>query len=284
MRGTLATIAQVAAQAAIAAPAVTVIGEVAALADELAWWRPGPLAGATVVVTRARAQASELAQRLRRLGADVLETPSIRIAPTDAPLPPLAGVDLVCLTSPNGVELLFERLAARGEDARALAGARVAAIGPGTASALRSHGVIADVVPERFVAEGLIEALADVAVSRVLIARAAGAREVLPAALAERGAQVEVVALYETLAEPIDPALAPELARADYLTFTSASTVRFFLAGGGAGPATRIVSIGPVTSATLREHGLAPDIEADDHDIDGLIAAIVADRANGRIP
>ncbi len=276
--GTLATIADDAASAGVAAPAITVIGDVAALHAELAWRAPGPLAGVTVVVTRARAQASELAARLRTLGARALETPAIRISATSDPLPALAGFDLICLTSANGVQQLFERLAARGEDARALAGARVAAIGPGTARALREHGVIADIVPERFVAEGLIEALAEIPVSRVLIARAAGARDVLPDALAARGAEVEVVSLYETLAEPIDPALAPELARADYLTFTSSSTVRFFLASAQAGADTRIASIGPVTSATLHEHGLTPHVEATRHDIDGLLDAIVADR------
>ena len=101
--------------------------------------------------------------------------------------------------------MLFDRLAAAGRDARALAGARVAAIGPGTAGALREHGVIADVVPERFVAEGLVEALADVPVRRALVARAAEARDVLPDALRERGAEVDVVALYETVAEPLRP-------------------------------------------------------------------------------
>jgi uroporphyrinogen III methyltransferase / synthase len=276
--GTLATIASDAASAGVSAPAITVIGDVAALHSELAWRAPGPLAGVTVVVTRARAQASELAARLRTLGARALETPAIRISATSDPLPPLAGFDLICLTSANGVQQLFERLAARGEDARALAGARVAAIGPGTARALREHGVIADIVPERFVAEGLIEALAEIPVSRVLIARAAGARDVLPDALGARGAKVEVVSLYETLAEPIDPALAPELARADYLTFTSSSTVRFFLASAQPGADTRIASIGPVTSATLHQHGLTPDVEANRHDIDGLLDAIVADR------
>jgi uroporphyrinogen III methyltransferase/synthase len=154
----------------------------------------------------------------------------------------------------------------------------VAAIGPGTARALREHGVIADVVPERFVAEGLVEALAGVPVSRALIARAAGARDVLPDALRARGAEVVVVELYETVAEPLDPALAPALERADYVTFTSSSTVRFFLASARPGPAARIVSIGPVTSATLREHGIEPHVEAARHDIDGLVEALVADR------
>jgi uroporphyrinogen III methyltransferase/synthase len=277
VRGTLATIASAATDARIAAPAVTVVGEVAALAAELEWWHPGPLAGATVAVTRARAQASELAERLRRLGAEVLEAPAIRIVPTADLVPPLAGFDLVCLTSPNGVSQLFERLAARGEDARALGGAAVAAIGPGTARALREHGVIADVVPERFVAEGLIDALAGVEVGRALIARAAAARDTLPDALRARGVEVTTVALYETHAEPVDPALAAEVAAADYITFTSSSTVRSFLANAVPGVATRIVSIGPVTSATLREHGLEPHVEAARHDIDGVIEAIVAD-------
>jgi uroporphyrinogen III methyltransferase/synthase len=279
VRGTLATIAVAATDARIAAPAVTVIGEVAALAAELEWWHPGPLAGATVAVTRARAQASELGERLRRLGAEVVEAPAIRIVPTSAALPPLADFDLVCLTSPNGVALLFERLAARGEDARALAGAAVAAIGPGTARALREHGVIADVVPERFVAEGLIDALSTIEVRRALLARAAAGRDALPDALRARGAQVTIVALYETHAEPIDPALADALAAADYITFTSSSTVRSFLASAAPAAATRIVSIGPVTSATLREHGLEPHVEAVRHDIDGVIEAIVADSA-----
>ncbi len=280
--GTLETIAQAAAAAGVAAPAVTIVGDVAQLAGELAWVTAGPLAGASVVVTRARAQASELASRLQSLGAAVIEAPAIRIVPAAGEdLPALEGFDLVCLTSANGVELFFERLAARGEDARALAGATVAAIGPGTARALRERGVIADVVPERFVAEGLIDALAGVEFTRVLIARASGARDVLPDALRERGAQVTVVGLYDTVAEPIDRSAAPAIAAADYVTFTSSSTVRFFLESAKLGESTRVVSIGPVTSDTLREHGVNVDLEAARHDIDGLIEAIVADRTGG---
>ncbi len=276
--GTLATIAAAAQAAAAAAPAITVVGDVAALHGQLDWIVPGPLAGVTVAVTRARAQASELAARLRALGASVLQTPAIRIVALDAVLPALGSFDLLCLTSPNGVARLFELLDARGEDARALAGVRVAAIGPGTARALREHGVIADVVPEVFVAEGLVAALEDVPVRRALLARAAGARDTLPDALRARGARVEELSLYETVAVPLDPALAEPLAGADYLTFTSSSTVRFFLESASPGARTRIVSIGPVTSATLREHGIEPDVEAARHDIDGVVEAIVADR------
>jgi uroporphyrinogen III methyltransferase/synthase len=212
------------------------------------------------------------------MGAAVVQAPAIRIVALDGPAPDLGQYDLVCLTSPNGVRLLFERLKAAGKDARELAGTRVAAIGPGTAAALEAHGILADIVPERFIAEGLIDALAQIPVRRALIARAAEAREVLPDALRERGADVDVVALYETVPETLSDEQLGAVAAADYLTFTSSSTVRFFLeAGGAATDATRIVSIGPVTSSTLREHGLTPDAEATRHDIDGVIEAIVED-------
>jgi uroporphyrinogen III methyltransferase/synthase len=279
VRATLATLADAAAAAGVRPPAITLVGAVADLADDLAWLPAGPLLGRTVAITRARAQASELAAALRALGARVLETPSIRIEPRAVQLPPLGDFDLLCLTSPNAVGLFFARLAEQGLDARALAAARVAAIGPGTARALREHGVSADIVPERFVAEGLLEALAPLAIRRALIARAAVARDVLVDGLRERGVAVEVVALYDTVAEPPEPAAGTELAAADYLTFTSSSTVQFFLQGARPGPATRVVSIGPATSATLREHGIEPDVEAARHDIPGLIEALVADAA-----
>ena len=209
----------------------------------------------------------------------MVEAPSIRIVTLEGPAPDLAGYDLLCLTSPNGVRILFERLARAGRDARALAGLRVAAIGPGTARVLEEHGISPDIVPERFVAEGLVEALAKVPVSRALIARAAEARDVLPEALRERGADVDVLALYETVAEPLSHGELEAVGRADYVTFTSSSTVRFFLdaAGSRLSSRTRLLSIGPVTSAALRERGHEPDIEASRHDIDGLVEALVAD-------
>ena len=279
--GTLETIAAAASEAGIRAPAVAVFGPVAALRERLSWFSSGPLAGRTVAVTRARAQASELAARLRALGAAVVEAPAIKIVARDGPAPDLGRYDLVCLTSVNGVRLLFERLAASGRDARALAGALVAAIGPGTAAALRERGVLADVVPDRFVAEGLVEALSGVPFRRALVARAAQARDVLPEALRSRGAEVDELALYETVAEALTEGELSALERADYVTFTSSSTVRFLLrsAGGRLPRTARIVSIGPVTSATLREHGLEPDVEADRHDIPGLVEALVEDAA-----
>jgi uroporphyrinogen III methyltransferase/synthase len=278
---TLESIASAAERERVRAPAIAIIGAVAALHERLAWFDRRPLAGLTVAVTRARAQASGLAAALRGLGAGVVEAPAIRISPLDGPAPELQRYDLICITSPNGVRLLFDRLAAAGRDARALAGARVAAIGPGTARALREHGVIADIVPERFVAEGLVEALAGVPVTRALVARAAEARDVLPDALRERGAEVDVVALYQTVAEPLTDEQLTAVAGADYVTFTSSSTVRFFVdaAGEHLSPATRLVSIGPVTSDALRAHGREPDVEAARHDIDGVLAALVEDAA-----
>ncbi|HEX2161534.1 MAG TPA: hydroxymethylbilane synthase [Thermoleophilaceae bacterium] len=350
--GTLADIAERVAQAGLKAPAITVVGPAVGLRDTLAWIEHRPLHGRRVAVTRARAQASGLAARLRALGAEVVETPAIRIQPRpvegeiveaiealrgasispEIPASAAPGDDaaysLVCFTSTNGVGLFFEALAARGLDARALAGSIVAAIGPGTARELEQHGVRADVVPPRSVAEALVEALADAPVEgrRVLVARAGQGRDVLPDALRERGADVDVVGLYDTVVEPLSDEQRAALADVDYVTFTSASSVRNLVesltagrrppdegfaspgrpkptsdeAGGGTvradegsasprlhkpasgdGPLgrARIVSIGPVTSEQARELGLSVDVEAERHDVDGLIDALVVDAA-----
>jgi uroporphyrinogen III methyltransferase/synthase len=276
VRATLATLADAAAGAGVRPPAITIVGPVAALADDLAWFAAGrPLAGRTVAVTRARAQASGLAARLRGLGASVVEAPAIRIEPIAADVPDLAAYDLLCLTSPNGVHRLLEEV----RDARALAGPTIAAIGPGTAGALREHGIEADILPERSVAESLVEALASVDVRRALVARAEEARDVLPGALRERGAEVDVLALYRTVAEPLDDAGRAAALGADYATFTSASSVRFFHEAAGTLDGPRLVSIGPVTTAALRERGYEPAVEAGDHTPDGLVAALVRDAA-----
>jgi uroporphyrinogen III methyltransferase/synthase len=300
--GTLATIAQRVASAEVGSPAITVVGAVAALSEQLEWLPVRPLAGLTVAVTRARARASGLAARLRELGADVVQAPVVRIQPLPGPALDPTPYDLVCVTSPNAADELFARLLAGERDARALAGARVASIGPGTTRALLAHGIAPEIEPERFVAEGLVEALAGVDARRALVARARGGRELLPDALRARGIEVDVLDLYETVVEPLDAATLARAAAADYVTFTSGSTVRNFLdaagpqgngtansdaAGSGRGPAvfspqTRIVSIGPVTSETLREHGLEANVEAAQHDIDGLLAALLADAAARR--
>jgi uroporphyrinogen III methyltransferase/synthase len=285
----LGEIADAAVAAGIGPPAVTLVGPVARLRDGLAWLEQRPLHGRRVVVTRARAQASGLAGALRGLGADVVEAPSILIEPrpVEGDVARMADsietYDVVCLTSPNGAGLLFDALRARGRDARALAQATVAAIGPGTAAELAQRGIVADVVPERSIAESLLETLSamDVAGRRVLVARAADARDVLPAGLRELGAEVEVVALYDTVGEPLAVDVLERVAGADYVTFTSSSTVTRFLdaAGDGVPNGARVVSIGPVTSATARERGLDVHVEAERHDVDGLVEALVADAA-----
>nr|MDQ3935613.1 uroporphyrinogen-III synthase [Actinomycetota bacterium] len=276
------------AEAEVGPPALTVVGAVADLHGRLGWFeRERPLAGRTVVVTRAREQVSALAARLElELGAEVVEAPVIRTEPlpaeeVDRGLRPLGEYDLICLTSQNAVGPLFDALGRQGLDARGLAGVRVATIGTMTAARLEASGVRPDVVPERQVAEGLVEALAveDLAGRRVLVARAAEGRELLPDALRGRGAEVDVVALYRTLRlEPPGPAL-EAATRADYVTFTSSSTVSYFAeAIGDRFPrAARVVSIGPATSATARELGIEVHVEAAKHDVDGLVEALLED-------
>ena len=289
--GTLADIGARVEESGVRPPAITVIGAVAELRGTLAWREIRPLHGRRVAVTRARAQASGLAARLRSLGAEVVEAPAIRIVPRPIEgelaraIEAMADYALVCLTSPNGAGLLFDALKATGQDARALAGATVAAIGPGTAAELSRRGITADVVPERSVAEALVESLEGVSVEgrKVLVARAAKARDVLPGALAQRGAEVEVAALYETVAETLSPEARAGVGRSDYVTFTSSSTVDMLLealgSDDGVPEGARIVSIGPITSATARERGLTVHVEAERHDIDGLVEALLGDAA-----
>jgi uroporphyrinogen III methyltransferase/synthase len=283
---TLEGIAGAAEEAAIQAPSVTVVGPVAARRERIAWLERRPLHGKKVVVTRARAQASELARRLDALGAEAVELPAIRIeARIDTKevrraIESLHSYALVCLTSPNGARLLFEAMAAQGRDARALANASVAAIGAGTEAALAENGVLADIVPERFVAEELVEALEQLELQGkpVLIARAAEARELLPDALRKRGAEVDVVTLYETVAVAPDPEALERARDADFITFTSSSTVRNFMeaSANGIPEGAKIVSIGPITSEAAREAGLTVDVEAERHDIAGLVEALLS--------
>ena len=271
VRATLATLAD----EDLEPPATIVVGAVAGL--DLAWFESRPLFGKTVVVTRARAQSSSLLARLRELGAATVEIPAIRIDdPADgggalrAAVADLSSYDWVVVTSPNGAR----RLLAECRDARAFGGARVAAIGPGTAEALAEGNVVADLVPERFVAEGLLEVF-PAGPGRVLIARAAEARDVLPEGLGAKGWQVDVVEAYRTVqGRPSAEELAA-VAGADIVTFTSSSTVRNFLAVCDTVPPV-VACIGPITAATARDHGLTVDIESAVHTVDGLLAALVA--------
>jgi uroporphyrinogen III methyltransferase/synthase len=262
---------------AVDAPATIVIGAVAGL--DLRWFEARPLYGRRVVVTRAREQASSLVSRLHAAGADTIELPVIRVAaPPDggaalrAAAARLHGYDWVVLTSANGAS----RLCAELRDARDFDRARVAAIGPGTASTLERFGVVPDLVPPRFVAEALLEAL-PAGTGRVLLARAEVARDVLPAGLRDKGWQVDVVNAYSTVREVVSPAQRDRARHADAITFTSSSTVTAYVEGAGADGVPPVVAcIGPVTAATARERGLSVDVEAAEHTIDALVEALAA--------
>lgn len=250
-----------------------------------------PLAGRRILVTRARHQAGKLSEKLRGLGAEVLEIPAIEIVPPesfaalDAALGNLSQYRFLIVTSANGVEALAGRLRAVGISAAEFGHLAIAAVGPGTAQALRGLGLEVAVTPREYVAESLVEALGDrVQGQRALLVRAAVARDVIPDALRARGAAVDVVDAYRTVI-PADSVTAirtlfQEEDRApDAVTFTSSSTVTNFLAllaeaGLVAPKRMRAVSIGPVTSRTLRENGWEPATEADPHDLEGLVAAV----------
>ena len=281
VRATLSTIAD----QALGTPSTIVIGEVAA--SDLAWYENRPLFGRRVVVTRAREQAGELVMRLQAQGAATIEVPAIQIRdPADGgaalveAVDRLGDYDWVVLTSPNGARRLLDAVRDRGRDARAFAGARLAAIGPGTAEALAGANLVVDLVPPRFVAESLLDAFpapTDPAEGRLLHVRAAVARDVLPDGLRGKGWNVEVVEAYRTEQAPLAEEQAAAVAGADVVSFTSSSTVSNFLAAMGGRPIPPVVAaIGPITAATARQLGLAVDVEAEVHTIDGLVEALVA--------
>src|SRR5581483_10819332 len=273
------TLGRLAAEA-VESPAVMLIGPVATL--ELPWYESRPLFGKRIIVTRAREQASALVARLHELGAATVELPVIEIGePADggAALREAAGrvgdYDWVAFTSANAVARFFRALAAVGADTRALGGRRVAAIGPGTAEALAAAGVRADLVPERFVAESLLGAFPP-GPGRVLLPRAAVARDALPAGLAGRGYAVDVVEAYRTVVGRPAPEALAAAGRADAVTFTSSSTVTNYLTVAGDLPVPPVVAcIGPITAETARAAGLTVDVVAAEHTIDGLVDALV---------
>lgn len=272
-------------------PAVIVVGDTVKLRERFRWFDNRPLSGTRVLVTRAREQASELSRRLHDLGAETLEAPAIAItepddfAPLDAAIERLGSYDWVLFTSPNGVTGVFDRMDHLARDARAFGGVNIAAVGPATSQALRRHGLTPDLIPDRFltdaVAAGLIAR--GVAGRRVLLPRTDIVGEDLAGALEGAGALVDQVVAYRTVQAPgIDPEVAGRLAagEVDFVTFTSSSTVRNLLAAldGRQELLQRptIVSIGPVTSRTARESGLDVRVEAVEHTVPGLVAALAA--------
>ena len=285
---TLGTMAAKVKEAGFKAPAVAVIGQVVTERPRMNWFEQRPLFGKRVIVTRTHQQAGALTQKLAALGADVIELPTIRIT---EPLNRMAFGELVqdahrydwiVFSSPNGVDAFFKMFYKLYHDAREIGGAKIAVVGPGTADKVREHHLAVDLMPEKdFVAEGLVRAFKtgpSVENSTILWVRAEGAREVIANELTGLGAIVDEAIAYRTVPEAEDNLEA--LARikddgADVITFTSSSTVEHFLDLKVPLPAgCKIASIGPVTTATLKKHGLKPDIEAREHSIPGLVAAI----------
>jgi uroporphyrinogen III methyltransferase/synthase len=287
LRGTLADIAEKVAAANFQAPAVCVIGDVVGLRDQLNWFETRPLFGKRIVVTRTRKQAGALTAGLRQLGADVFEMPTIRIEPpTDLRefaelVRDVHGYEWLVFTSPNGVTAFFDIFFKLYDDIRSIGGVKIAAIGPATAAKVREYHVAVDLQPEEYVAEAVVKsfkAYGSIENVTILLARAEQARDVLPTELAKLGAIVDEAIAYRTVPETED--VSGGLARfrdegADLITFTSSSTVENFMALKlPLPPGLRTASIGPITSRTMREHGLTVDIEAKKYDIPGLLAAI----------
>ncbi len=290
--GTLDDLAGKVKQAGLTPPAVTVVGDVVSLRDRLAWFETKPLFGLTVMVTRARTQASDLVARLEELGARTIEFPTIKIEIPDDParldraIDELESFDWLIFTSVNGVVGFMKQLTRKGLDVRALAGIKLCAIGPATRTAVESYSLKVDVVPSKYVAESVVEALSGTQMegTRVLIPRAAVARRVLPDSLRAMGAEVIEVDAYKTVLDTSDSSDKIELLTSgavDVVTFTSSSTVRNFVELVGRetikalADSVRFASIGPVTSGTARELGIEVSIEAEQYDIAGLVHAIV---------
>ncbi|MBR1694259.1 MAG: uroporphyrinogen-III synthase, partial [Selenomonas sp.] len=273
-------------------PAIFIVGEVVKLRDSLQWFdnlSQRPLFGKRILVTRARSQASKLTAKLENLGAEVLEAPAISMADPadnyaalDKAIDHVADYHWLIFTSANGVGRFFARLFKAGKDARALGYAKIAAIGSATAEKLKQYGLVADVIPQEYRAEGVVEALKGKLPphAKILIPRAEEAREVLPDTLREMGAEVEVAPAYRTVCGQVDgEALAAELkeGRIDMVTFTSSSTVKNLVKIIGSADFLKDVKtacIGPVTADTAKSLGIEPDIVAKEYTIDGLVEAI----------
>ncbi|HTA73188.1 MAG TPA: uroporphyrinogen-III C-methyltransferase [Gemmatimonadaceae bacterium] len=282
-RTVVATLSTLAA-ADVASPLIVIIGQTVALRQTVSWFEQRPLFGRRILVTRASERAGWLSVRLRDAGADVVEMPSIQITPLDqsalsAAISSLSQYQHVLFTSKTAVDYFWHALRASSLDARALAGLTVTAIGPATAEALLSHGIASDVIPDRFVAESVVDALRDrVSGARMLYPTAEGARDVLPKGLRAAGATVDVVHMYRS--ESIKGAVTPE--DLDLVTFTSASTVTGYVEAVGDEQARRApaATIGPITSEAARAAGIAVAIESPTASIPALVEAIKQYYAN----
>jgi uroporphyrinogen III methyltransferase / synthase len=283
---TLTTLADAVSREGLTAPVITIIGDVVSLRDEIAWFDRRPLFGTRIVVTRASAQATGLRDALAELGADVLEVPALRIEPIDdsalhAALARLDQFDWVVFTSQNAVRIVWDALRATGRDARGFATCRIACVGRSTSDTLLACGLAADVLPRRFVAEGVLEAMAsrdDVKGRRVLYLAAEGARDVLPEGLRALGCSVEVARVYRSVSDGVG-ADALRAAVADgtvaAVTFASASAVRGYtdVVGAELARAVPAISIGPVTTDAVRTAGMTLGAEASEPSVSALAEA-----------
>ena len=300
IKATLGNIADLAEKTQFGVPTVTVIGGVVSLSEKLNWFEKRPLFGRRIVVTRARTQARELSRPLAELGADVLEIPVIKIAPPenkenlkDAILA-LHEYDWVVFTSPNGVTTFFDYFFKAFDDLRDVGGVRIAAVGPGTAARLRELHLKVDLMPEEALASKIAAAFAkfqSIENLRILLMRAKVANPELPEVLEKLGAIVDDVASYQTVADTDDPAgVGSSLIEtgADWVTFTSASTVEHFHARFNLPELLKkhsdmkVASIGPETSKALASLGLKRAIEASPHTIEGLVNALARAGAQSR--
>jgi len=295
--GNITNILELGKDAGLTPPVITVIGEVVKLREELAWFDNRTLFGKRVLVTRSRSQASRLCTLLEQAGAKPVELPTIQIGPLedfselDATLERLTEYNWVIFASANAVESVFERLALKGKDARALAGTTVGAIGPATAQALARRGITADFVPSRPVSEAVLKELSghDWKGVSVLLPSADIGRDELEKGLAEMGAQVNRLAAYRNVPVEGVSGLAKQafIDGVDVVTFTSSSTVRNLvdMLDGDltAIQASFIACIGPVTAATARELGLRVDLEASEHTVEGLVDALTGHFAGGEL-
>ncbi|MCP4717284.1 MAG: uroporphyrinogen-III C-methyltransferase [Deltaproteobacteria bacterium] len=281
--GTLADIAGITREAGLRPPSTIIVGGVVALRGKLRWFDTLPLFGKKIVVTRTRTQASKLTKRLRALGAAVIELPTIEIKPLDdqtalkKALGHIRDFKWLFLTSQNAVTVLFDTLADMGLDTRVFGEIKVAVIGPATGDALARYGIRPEIVPQEFVAEGLLREAAGLELGgcNVLLPCSQEARSTLADGLMELGAQVERVHTYTTV-RPVNVSdeQLQAVAKVDIITFTSSSTVRNFFAIQSQTGAV-LASIGPVTSDAIRACGHDPAIEATEYTIDGLVNAIV---------
>jgi uroporphyrinogen III methyltransferase/synthase len=288
IRCTLGEVATIIAQRRMRPPVIVIVGEVAARDSTIDWFSTRPLFGRRILVTRAAEQIGSLRSALERLGAEVLAQPALRISPpanwqpVDAAIDRLDQFDWLVFSSTNGVRYFFDRLLTIGRDVRAVGRARLAVIGPGTGDTLASYGLQADLRPTAYRAEVLADALCpDARGQRYLLLRASRGREVLFERLRQAGGQVEQVVVYQsTDVESPDPEIDAALRQGqiDYVTVTSSAIARSLSKlFGEALKRTKLVSISPLTSSTLRELGLAPALEATDYTMEGIVAAIRRD-------